>query len=110
MEDVKVNIKSKMSFLSFLNKDTITLSSSWKFTRTLSFFFQMFPFNLLKTFENLWSSDVFRRDQKETLRKRGLNSMVKDTIKRHLQRAEVYFPKKPFKTFLDKIKLTKTKI
>ena len=36
--------------------------------------------------------------------------MVNDTIKRHLQRAEVYFPKKPFKTFLDKIKLTKTKI
>ena len=36
--------------------------------------------------------------------------MVKDTIKRHLPRAEGYFPKKTFKTFLHKIKLTKTKI
>ena len=45
MEDLKVNIKSKMSFLSFLNKEAINLSSSWKFTRTLSFFFPMFPFD-----------------------------------------------------------------
>ena len=46
---------------------------------------------------------------------RNLNSMVKGTKKCHVQRMEIYFQQKPFKTiitklFLDKIKLTKTKI
>ena len=46
---------------------------------------------------------------------RNLNSMVKGTKKCHVQRIEIYFQQKTFKTiitklFLDKIKLTKTKI